>query len=340
MWLKVGYKYRLSTSPPTSTTFMTARCILLLLSLQLSGRADCFDVSFQCCKRTNERTRAVYLTRFRESVGIRERKREQSAGATWGKRLDRLSPSGFLQSTLYKCVLSPDQHAAAAFTVSPVCCTSLQPCFCFFLFFFNDESSLIIIGQQWLIMLVAVMVCLNRTAHRMFVGENQAACCISQMLHSWSHLLCVCVRCARACRCHLTACADTVLSWNQPQVLAICAPNLCAEGERGAHACGCSVTSCKLLSSDNLWTRWGGVQWKNIPHPHWSFCVLFFFFFFPAQHLFPLRFSRRCSWGQGRRTLCANVYQCSLIRSEAPHRGVFVLLIWSRSFVRLQWLLM
>lgn len=46
----------------------------------------------------------------------------------------------------------------------------------------------------------------------------------------------------------------------------------------------------------------------------------------------------QCSWGQAE-TPGSNVYQRSLIPSEAPHRGVFVLLIWNCSFV-LQWLLM
>ena len=204
MWLKVGYKYRLSTLP--STTFMTACCVLLLLSLQLSGRADCFSVSFQGL-RTNERTndRTFTWPGFTTvSVLERGREREQSAGATWGKRLDRLSPSGFLQSTLCKCALSPDQlaAAAAAFTVSPVCYTSDQPCFVFS----NDESSLIIMGQQWLIILVAVLESLNCTAGCL-LGRTRATCCISQ-----TSFVCLCV----SVLCPSLSLPSDCLCWHSP----------------------------------------------------------------------------------------------------------------------------
>lgn len=64
-------------------------------------------------------------------------------------------------------------------------------------------------------------------------------------------------------------------------------PTFARRGERGARARGCSVTSCKLLSSDNLWTRWGGgVQWKNTPLI--LIGVFALHYFFSAQHLFPL----------------------------------------------------
>lgn len=50
----------------------------------------------------------------------------------------------------------------------------------------------------------------------------------------------------------------------------------------------------KVLSSDNLWTRWmggGGTMEKHSSHPRRGFCIALIFFH-SAQHLSPLVLSR------------------------------------------------
>lgn len=95
----------------------------------------------------------------------------------------------------------------------------------------------------------------------------------------------------------------------------------CMGGVR--HSChGCLVTSCNLLrlwNSDKLWTRW-----KTLPTVHIlifyskngsnnGINLSFLYSFFEATFIGLL-----CCAAEARgRTVCANVYQCSLIRSEA-----------------------
>ena len=262
MWLKVGYKYRLSTLP--STTFMTACCVLLLLSLQLSGRADCFSVSFQGL-RTNERTndRTFTWPGF-TTVSVLEREGERERAVCWSNLRKAIRQ---IKSIRIPAVNSVQVCVKSRSTCCCCCCLHCLSCllyfrstlFCFFKWWvFIDHHGSAVIDHFGCCAGKSELHC------RMFVGENQG-----NMLYQsdiFCVFVCVCVVPELVVAIWLPVLTQS-RPLNQPQVLAICAPNLrMEEGVRRPCSWMFRGLLVKVLSSDNLWTRWmGGVQWKNTP---------------------------------------------------------------------------